>query len=116
MPEQITNGSFGPKENTRRLAAGMGGKRTFALDRDIAVSPQEEVAMRWFKPAGVLFLPASAAGWLITAAALAFCVQVFWFVDARSHSATDTLYGILPFWVPILLALAWIADRTGGRA
>jgi hypothetical protein len=71
--------------------------------------------MRWFKPAGVVFLPASPAGWLITAFAIVFCVQVFSFVDARSHSATDTLYGIFPFWVPTLLALAWIADRTGVR-
>jgi hypothetical protein len=71
--------------------------------------------MRWFKPAGILFVPVSAAGWLFTAMALAFCAQVFWFVDTHSHSASDTLYGIFPFWAPNLLALAWLADRTGGR-
>ena len=71
--------------------------------------------MRWFKPAGILFMPASAAGWLISALAIAFCAQVFWFVDFRSHSVSDTLYGVFPFWLPTLLALAWIADRTGGR-
>ena len=49
-------------------------------------------------------------------AAVAFCVQVFWAIDRHSHSVTDTLYGIYPFWLPTLLALAWIADRTGGRA
>lgn len=71
--------------------------------------------MRWFRPAGLLFLPVSVAGWLITAVAIAFCAQIFLFVDARSHSISDTLYGIFPFWVPTLLGLAWIADRTGGR-
>jgi len=71
--------------------------------------------MKWFKPAGALFIPASALGWLITILAAVFCVQVFWFVDSRSHSVSDTFYGIFPFWVPTLLALAWIADRTGGR-
>ena len=71
--------------------------------------------MRWFKPAGILFVPVSAMGWLVTFAAAAFCAQVFWFVDSRSHSVTDTLYGIFPFWGPTLLGLAWIADRTGGR-
>jgi hypothetical protein len=71
--------------------------------------------MRWFKPAGILFVPVSAMGWLLSLAAAAFCVQVFLFVDGRSHSVSDTLYGIFPFWVPALLALAWIADRTGGR-
>jgi hypothetical protein len=71
--------------------------------------------MRWFRPVGILFVPASAAGWLLCLAAGAFCVQVFWAIDRQSHSVTDTLYGIFPFWLPTLLALAWIADRTGGR-
>lgn len=71
--------------------------------------------MLWFRPMGLLFRPASIAGWLLILIALAFCVQVFIAVDRHSHSATDTLYGIFPFWAPTFLALAWIADRTGGR-
>jgi hypothetical protein len=71
--------------------------------------------MTWFRPLGPLFRPASIAGWLISLAALAFCVQVFVAIDRHSHSVSDTLYGIYPFWLPTLLALAWIADRTGGR-
>jgi hypothetical protein len=71
--------------------------------------------MSWFKPMGVLFRPASIAGWLATLAALAFCIQVFIAIDSRSNSVTDTLYAIFPFWVPTILLLAWIADRTGGR-
>jgi len=72
--------------------------------------------MRWFRPVGILFVPVSATGWLLTLLVVAFCAQVFWFVDSRSHSVSDTLYGIFPFWCPALLALAWLADRTGGRA
>ena len=72
--------------------------------------------MRWFKPAGtILFVPVSAAGWLLSVAALAFCGQVFWAIDRHSHSVSDTLYGVFPFWAPALLGLAWIADRTGAR-
>lgn len=71
--------------------------------------------MRHFKPAGLVFVPVSVFGWAITVLDLAFCAQVFWFIDSRSHSVSDTLYGIFPYWVPALLALAWIADRTGGR-
>jgi len=71
--------------------------------------------MSWFKPMGVLFRPTSIAGWLATLATLAFCVQVFVAIDRHSHSVSDTLYGIFPFWVSALLLLAWIADRTGGR-
>lgn len=71
--------------------------------------------MRWFRPWGILFVPISPMGWLATALAFAFCVHIFLFVDSRSHSVTDTLYNIFPFWAPTLLALAWLADRTGGR-
>jgi len=71
--------------------------------------------MRWFRPLGILFLPVSACGWILTLLAIAFCAQVFWAIDSRSHSVTDTLYGLFPFWAPTFLGLAWIADRTGGR-
>lgn len=72
--------------------------------------------MNWFHPMGLVFRPASIAGWLISFAALAFCVQVFIAIDARSHSVSDTLYGFFPFLAPTWLGLSWIADRTGGRA
>jgi len=71
--------------------------------------------MKWFKPIGILFVPVSLAGWLVSLLVLAFCAQVFWFVDSRSHSVTDTLYGIFPYCVPAMLALAWLADRTGAH-
>jgi len=72
--------------------------------------------MRWFKPMGLLFVPVSLAGWLATLLAIAFCAHIFWFVDRHSHSVTDTFYNVFPFWAPTFLGLAWIADRTGGRA
>jgi hypothetical protein len=71
--------------------------------------------MRWFRPAGLGFVPVSAIGWLLCAGAIGFCVNTFWATDRHSHSVSDTLYGIFPFWAPALLILAWIADRTGGR-
>ena len=72
--------------------------------------------MHWFKPAGLFFRPASSIGWLLSAGVGAFCANIFWAIDRHAHSVSDTLYGIFPFWAPALLALAWIADRTGGRA
>lgn len=71
--------------------------------------------MTWFRPMGLLFRPASLAGWLISLAVIGFCIQAFIAVDRHSHSGSDTLYGIFPFWAPAFLLLAWIADRTGGR-
>jgi hypothetical protein len=66
----------------------------------------------WFRPLGWFFLPVSVPGMLVTLLVLAFCVHIFLFVDGRSHSATDTLYGVFPFVVPALLALDWVARRT----
>ena len=65
-----------------------------------------------FKELGLIYRPSSATGWIVTAAAIAFCVQVFVFVDSRSHSITDTLYGIFPYVAPTLLGLYVLAMRT----
>jgi hypothetical protein len=62
--------------------------------------------LNWFRPVRPLFRPASIAGWLISLAALAFCIQTFAAIDRNSHSVSDTLYGIVPFWLPTMLALA----------
>ena len=69
--------------------------------------------MRWFRPLGPLFLPVSVMGWVVTLAAVAFCVNTFIAIDHHSHSVSDTLYGIFPFWAPTFLGWAWIAERTG---
>jgi len=61
---------------------------------------------------GWLHRPVSVVGWLLTLTALAFTVQVFIAVDARSHSVSDTLYGIFPFWGVTWLAWDWIARRS----
>jgi hypothetical protein len=61
---------------------------------------REEAIVPWFKPFGHVFRPASIAGWTLSLIALAFCVHIFVFVDSRSHSVSDTFYGIFPYWVP----------------
>lgn len=66
----------------------------------------------WFRKAGLLYLPTSWQGALCTLLVLAFCVQVFLFVDARSHSVSDTLYGVFPYIVPALLLWERLADKT----
>ena len=69
----------------------------------------------WFKRIGWFYLPVSLPGGVITLAALAFCAQVFLAVDRHSHSASDTLYGIFPFFACAFLLLDWIAGRTCGK-
>src|ERR1700677_2569514 len=70
----------------------------------------------WFKHIGRFHLPASIPGAIISLLALAFCVQVFMAVDRHSHSASDTLYGIFPYFVCCFLVVDWIAARTNGES
>ena len=67
---------------------------------------------RWFRPLGWVYLPASLAGAVVTLLAAAFCVNVFVAIDRHSHSVSDTLYGVFPFFVPTFLLLNWVASKT----
>ncbi|MGH7994211.1 MAG: hypothetical protein ACREDQ_11885 [Limisphaerales bacterium] len=68
-----------------------------------------------FKRLGWFYLPVSLPGIIITLAALAFCAQVFLAVDRKSHSVSDTLYGVYPFFATVFLLLDWIAGRTSDK-
>jgi hypothetical protein len=69
----------------------------------------------WFKRVGWLYLPVSVQGAVITLMALVFCVQVFLAIDRHSHSASDTLYGVFPYFVCAFLLFDWIAERTSEK-
>jgi hypothetical protein len=66
----------------------------------------------WFKPLGWIYRPASWQGILLVILALAFCVNVFIAIDRHSHSASDTLYGVFPYFACCFLLLNWIASNT----
>jgi hypothetical protein len=68
----------------------------------------------WFKPLGWVYRPVSIQAWALVIATIIFCVQVFVAVDRRSHSVSDTFYGIFPYVVPALIVLNWIASKTSG--
>lgn len=72
--------------------------------------------MAAFAPAGPVHRPASPLGWLVTLAALAFTTQVFWAIDCRSHSVTDALYAVYPFWGVTVLLSDWLARPLDGGA
>jgi hypothetical protein len=69
----------------------------------------------WFKPWGWIYRPVSWEGMTLILLALVFCVQVFLAVDRHSHSVSDTLYGVFPYFVPSFMMLDWVASRTSGR-
>ena len=69
----------------------------------------------WFKRVGWIYLPVSVPGVIVALMALAFCAQVFLAVDRKSHSVSDTLYGVFPFFACAFLLFDWIAARTSDK-
>jgi hypothetical protein len=66
----------------------------------------------WFKKFGWVYFPISVTGVIISLSAIVFCLTVFIAVDRRSHSVSDTLYGIFPYFVSAFTILFWIASNT----
>ena len=66
----------------------------------------------WFRPLGWIYRPISWQGWLALFFALVFCLQVFVAIDGHSHSASDTLYGVFPYFVCAAGLVNWVASKT----
>jgi hypothetical protein len=66
----------------------------------------------WFKRLGWFYVPVSVPGVVLCVLAAAFCVTVFAAVDRHSHSVSDTLYGVFPFFTCTFLLLDWIGRRA----
>lgn len=66
----------------------------------------------WFKSWGWIYRHISWQGFLVTLGALAFSIQVFIAVDGKSHSVSDTLYGVFPYIVSCWILAYWIATKT----
>jgi hypothetical protein len=80
----------------------------------LAAKPKSKGKMKtqWFKRLGWFYLPVSLPGVVIALAALAFCAQVFLAIDRKSHSVSDTLYGVFPFFACAFLLFDGLAGRT----
>ncbi len=72
--------------------------------------------MVWFKAWGWIYRPISWQGVLLIVLTLAFCVNVFVAIDRNSHSVSDTLYGIFPYFVGALGILNWIAGKASDKS
>ena len=72
--------------------------------------------LNWFKRCGWVYRPVSWQGTALLLLSMAFCVQVFVAVDRHSHSASDTLYGIFPYFGCCFLLLNWLASNTAGTS
>jgi hypothetical protein len=74
------------------------------------IKPQMKT--KWFKRFGWFYLPVSVAGAVVCLLAIIFCLTVFTAVDRHSHSASDTLYGVFPFFICTFLLLDWLGSRS----
>jgi hypothetical protein len=70
------------------------------------------MTIKWFKRFGWLYVPVSVPGAIVCVLAGIFCFTVFTAVNRHSHSVSDTLYGIYPFFVCTFFLVDWIAGRT----
>lgn len=72
----------------------------------------------WFRPARfwnwfAFYYPASLGGWIVTLLLLIFVVHVFLYVDARSHSVSDTLIGFAPWAIATMALFDLLCFRLG---
>ena len=66
----------------------------------------------WFRRWGWLYLPLRWQGAVLVLFALLFCLQVFVAIDRHSHSVSDTLYGVFPYFACSFLLLNWAAANS----
>ena len=50
-----------------------------------------KMKLPWFNRTKFGFIPAAPVGWVIAIATSAFCIYLFFDIDSRSHSVSDTL-------------------------
>jgi hypothetical protein len=66
----------------------------------------------WFKKFGLIYYPISITGAIFTVLIVAFCITVFCAIDKHSHSVSDTLYGIFPYFISAFTLLFWVAANS----
>ena len=71
----------------------------------------------WFKAKnyGWGWAPATWQGWLILGLFVLIVVKVFFEIDARSHSVSDTLMNFVPRLVSFTAILIFICYKTGEK-
>jgi hypothetical protein len=69
----------------------------------------------WFRKFGWIYIPTSVIGAVIMLLVIVFCIKVFIAIDRNSHSVSDTLYGIFPYFVSAITILFWIAGNTSEK-
>lgn len=65
----------------------------------------------WFVPVRWSYLPASWQGWLLYIPFVYFLTITFLALNRNSHSVSDMLINIIPYWVSAAVVMHWIASH-----
>ena len=68
--------------------------------------------MKLFHKSKYIHIPKSFFGYVIWFLAAVFLVTVFVAIDNDSHSVSDTVYGIFPYFASTFLLVEWFASKT----
>ena len=71
--------------------------------------------MKFFRRAGIFFIPSHSIGWLLALISLAYCVYLFIDIDSRSHSVSDTLINFVFNAMIVAAVYSLIAFFTSGK-
>lgn len=66
---------------------------------------------KWFKKVRGSYLPNSWQGWLTYVPFIYFLIITFMAVDRSSHSVSDTVINLFPYWVSGAVVMTWIASK-----
>jgi len=72
----------------------------------------------WFRPKKfwkyfACYVPTSRAGWLASLILAIIAVLIFYYIDQRSHSVSDTLINFAPWFIMILVIADSLCFRFG---
>lgn len=65
----------------------------------------------WFVPLHWSYLPVSWQGWLTYIPYVIYLLITFIAIDSHSHSVSDTVIGLIPYWVSGTVVMHWIASH-----
>ena len=71
--------------------------------------------MKWFKKTRFMYSPDTWQGNVVYLIGIIFLVTVFVAIDRDSHSVSDTIYGIFPYFASTFLLIDWLASKTSSK-
>jgi tryptophan-rich sensory protein len=71
--------------------------------------------LNWFRRIGLVYVPGHRAGWIILVVSLGLAIYLFFDIDSRSHSVSDTIINFMLNFLIIGAFYTLIAFLTSSR-